>query len=177
MRPLKLYFFLILHQTATCHLWIYFNVGCISSLSYIKPQHDILTFVFRGVVFLPYPTSNRNWLQLRWAWSGLYFFLILHQTATKYGDFADRECCISSLSYIKPQLYLFAIVNAFCCISSLSYIKPQLVLLSTMKYQVVFLPYPTSNRNPSPGVNLEAQLYFFLILHQTATSTSCRPKS
>ena len=34
-------------------------------------------------------------------------------------------CCISSVSYIKPQLILALNVDLLCCISSVSYIKPQ----------------------------------------------------
>gem|GEM_PF-3998256 len=55
-----LYFFLILHQTATMKEVRTPDNGCISSLSYIKPQLSSMLRYFSNVVFLPYPTSNRN---------------------------------------------------------------------------------------------------------------------
>ena len=84
-----------------------------------------------------------------------------------------RLCCISSLSYIKPQLIKCKIGKPCCCISSLSYIKPQLVAVSSVFVLVVFLPYPTSNRNSDLCNFSIGTLYFFLILHQTATICVC----
>ncbi len=59
----------------------------------------------------------------------------------------DKGCCISSLSYIKPQPCLLFLIKSRRCISSLSYIKPQLSVTLYASAKVVFLPYPTSNRN------------------------------
>jgi len=53
-----------------------------------------------GVVFLPYPTSNRNLQALPPPARPLYFFLILHQTATLVR--ANTKPC---------ELYFFLILH------------------------------------------------------------------
>ena len=166
----ELYFFLILHQTATEH----------------NRHHGAFLLYFFLIL---HQTATRS--RVRISVLVLYFFLILHQTATPVGFLsAPKRCisslsyikpqlherrlhhsdgCISSLSYIKPQLFASLIPLAVCCISSLSYIKPQLRVCVHVTCNVVFLPYPTSNRNKVSIVGSPLQLYFFLILHQTAT--------
>ena len=56
-----------------------------------------------------------------------------------------------------------------CCISSYSYIKPQLALLLELLHGVVYLLIPTSNRNRALLCLRADLLYIFLFLHQTAT--------
>ena len=77
------------------------------------------------VVFLLYPTSNRNPIFNLQHWMGLYISFILHQTATASCLHPMPPCCISPLSYIKPQLNVKSFMVSVCCISPLSYIKPQ----------------------------------------------------
>ena len=85
----------------------------------------------------------------------LYIFLFLHQTATHAYCFRYAGSCISSYSYIKPQL----------CQRCL----PQLL--------VVYLLIPTSNRNCSFALYSSKVLYIFLFLHQTATVVRYQPLS
>ena len=99
-----LYIFYILHQTTTskplstqhfgCISFISYikpqlmplpimrGAGCISFISYIKPQPTLSPPVTHRVVYLLYPTSNHN-LSLRVNCKhSLYIFYILHQTTT-----------------------------------------------------------------------------------------------
>ena len=104
------------------------------------------------VVYLLIPTSNRNCEMAAYTPKGLYIFLFLiflflHQTATSHVFFNPDVSCISSYSYIKPQLKG----------------SPVSVLL------VVYLLIPTSNRNCFFASSITLSLYIFLFLHQTAT--------
>ena len=56
----------------------------------------------------------------------LYIFWFLHQTTTGRGEGAQKGCCISFDSYIKPQHIDSRHIEKSCCISFDSYIKPQL---------------------------------------------------
>ena len=129
----------------------------------------MLTSRGKAVVFLPYPTSNRNLPPCGSSFPVLYFFLILHQTATTCRCWCHHRGCISSLSYIKPQqsgLEDGADLVVFLPYPTSNRNTSSLYLDS---FWVVFLPYPTSNRNECyRNPNFEP-LYFFLILHQTAT--------
>ena len=92
------------------------------------------------VVYLLYPTSNRNSLALRLKTSLLYISFILHQTATQCNE----------------------ILSELCCISPLSYIKPQQAHQSQLGHHVVYLLYPTSNRNLSPVAARPAWVVYLL---------------
>ena len=142
-----LYIFLFLHQTATPPRRRLQAFCCISSYSYIKPQRSLGVRSRRTVVYLLIPTSNRNRSSVVGSNVKLYIFLFLHQTAT-----------IGLLVMSRP-----------CCISSYSYIKPQLCTLSYEPLNVVYLLIPTSNRNTAPVAITDKKLYIFLFLHQTAT--------
>ena len=77
------------------------------------------------VVYHPFPTSNHN-AGLRVEPAGqLYIILFLHQTTTYEGKPSPSKCCISSFSYIKPQLHCF----------------------HRLGITVVYHPFPTSNHN------------------------------
>ena len=164
---------------------------CISSVSYIKPQLEWLLPSHHRVVYRPFPTSNHNcfviysviykvvyrpfptsnhnlsmfllffnqlyivrflhqtttrmvpdgclyplyivrflhqtttYLPRCKAYEKLYIVRFLHQTTTSRARPQVRLCCISSVSYIKPQPHSYAIGLIDSCISSVSYIKPQ----------------------------------------------------
>ena len=122
--------------------------GCISSVSYIKPQlhagtDGVLRVVYRpfptsnhnrllrsardsSVVYRPFPTSNHNRSQSIKYFVLLYIVRFLHQTTTRCSSVALGQGCISSVSYINPQLQNNVMVFGLGCISSVSYIKPQL---------------------------------------------------
>ena len=121
-----LYIFVFLHQTATACQSPLDVFGCISLFSYIKPQQFVLIIALKSVVYLCFPTSNRNvpcdeylngtvvylcfptsnrnTLELTYSLSALYIFVFLHQTATTESLICAMTCCISLFSYIKPQL-------------------------------------------------------------------------
>ena len=213
-----LYIFRFLHQTTTVLHPRKNRSGCISFVSYIKPQLYIACFKSVLVVYLSFPTSNHNSavvmllkyfvVYLSFPTSNhngssrqpskyvLYIFRFLHQTTT-HGHHAHHVgCCISFVSYIKPQRqnYLPRLCNS--CISFVSYIKPQQPSDRVWKRQVVYLSFPTSNHNsdeehksnkpvvylsfPTSNHNGQAVnlrnflLYIFRFLHQT-TTVRCAP--
>ena len=101
------------------------GTSCISLLSYIKPQPLACRLFVVCVVYHCFPTSNRNWFITKTEKRALYIIAFLHQTATlEIGEVID-----------------------FCCISLLSYIKPQLQIIVALINNVVYHCFPTSNRN------------------------------
>ena len=99
---------------------------CISSVSYIKPQREHVRSAATTVVYRPFPTSNHNRRAVRRVDLLLYIVRFLHQTTTFIEVFPPGSCCISSVSYIKPQHTAANRRLRYSCISSVSYIKPQL---------------------------------------------------
>ena len=128
------------------------NNGCLSSCSYIKPQPSTETASLGSVVyhlvptsnhnslfsyfFTPFvvyhlvPTSNHNCIYFVLFYFKLFIILFLHQTTTKTFIELNNLRCLSSCSYIKPQLIDAAALHAARCLSSCSYIKPQLMLIT-----------------------------------------------
>ena len=102
----RLYIVRFLHQTTTHGFVILVASGCISSVSYIKPQHvykghSANSVVYRPfptsnhnkfcdssilgrVVYRPFPTSNHNCIPLHVKSSLLYIVRFLHQTTTGF---------------------------------------------------------------------------------------------
>ena len=143
----QLYLLYILHQTTT--LWIYRCqlTGCISYISYIKPQLLQRSIALPRVVSLIYPTSNHNQAGMLLPIYTLYLLYILHQTTTQkiYQDYYRKLYLLYILHQTtthkmtdtrKRRLYLLYILHqtttgrAFYkvgrgCISYISYIKPQ----------------------------------------------------
>ena len=103
----------------------------------------------------------------------LYLLYILHQTTTLKRIILIAICCISYISYIKPQLILEFIYFKSRCISYISYIKPQPSLHNFLPIIVVSLIYPTSNHNYNLIYIYQLRLYLLYILHQTTTSERC----
>ena len=56
-----------------------------------------------------------------------------------------------------------------CCISFVSYIKPQPTCPKIRKVTVVYLLFPTSNHNKVDPNSVDPMLYIFCFLHQTTT--------
>ena len=143
----RLYIFRFLHQTTT-----FWNVSlaiasCISFVSYIKPQLFATEFNNIPVVYLSFPTSNHNLRCKDNKLFVLYIFRFLHQTTTNLSVLYCMFCCISFVSYIKPQQLAYP-----CC-----------------KDGVVYLSFPTSNHNTQPLASAPMVLYIFRFLHQTTT--------
>ena len=129
----ELFIILFLHQTTTARQQNRWNLGCLSSCSYIKPQlprHFILLFVsclsscsyikpqlanldwpFATVVYHLVPTSNHNWSSSMYKFGELFIILFLHQTTTAALVLRASISCLSSCSYIKPQLGGLGILN------------------------------------------------------------------
>ena len=142
-----LYIFRFLHQTTTKMDYLLSLPRCISFVSYIKPQlfrgccnvhvvvylsfptsnHNTLAFLNLSdvVVYLSFPTSNHNLPKTESVCSQLYIFRFLHQTTTFSFSSNRIKCCISFVSYIKPQHFLIHTNIVVGCISFVSYIKPQ----------------------------------------------------
>ena len=168
--------------------------GCISFVSYIKPQHLDSTPAQSNVVYLSFPTSNHNCVCLyNWKYKlyifrflhqtttvydkrqhspALYIFRFLHQTTTPVMSVLCVDGCISFVSYIKPQPWHYHAKSIFCCISFVSYIKPQPACICVKHIIVVYLSFPTSNHNARASRPSRRLLYIFRFLHQTTTSWS-----
>ena len=99
--------------------------GCISFVSYIKPQPIIFYVLVKYVVYLSFPTSNHNAYKGDEITPRLYIFRFLHQTTTLARYIHAFACCISFVSYIKPQPSQSNFDLTSSCISFVSYIKPQ----------------------------------------------------
>ena len=143
-----LYISFILHQTATILCLDLLFHSCISPLSYIKPQLRMSTGAPRGVVYLLYPTSNRNILLLLLYRDGLYISFILHQTAT-----ALFVCIDNQKLYISFILHQTATKSGCAPYRHRLYISFILHQTATVCHLSEELP----------------QLYISFILHQTAT--------
>ena len=98
---------------------------CISFVSYIKPQRFVASWLAPLVVYLSFPTSNHNHQTQVHRALLLYIFRFLHQTTTLRPNFNAKLRCISFVSYIKPQ--------------------PR--TRTTARIMVVYLSFPTSNHN------------------------------
>ncbi len=127
--------------------------SCLSSCSYIKPQqyrtkvdkvfvvyhlvptsnHNwcYVSLFFSVVVYHLVPTSNHNLFRLLSNAIKLFIILFLHQTTTRIFIRSLTIRCLSSCSYIKPQLLFVLLTVQLRCLSSCSYIKPQLWWLAT----------------------------------------------
>ena len=145
--PLGLFIILFLHQTTT--LFVHFGThhGCLSSCSYIKPQHSVFPKCDGFVVYHLVPTSNHNVYygvqRPKWLFiilflhqtttskptaspqQVLFIILFLHQTTTAALVLRASISCLSSCSYIKPQQVRREALANSGCLSSCSYIKPQ----------------------------------------------------
>ena len=130
LQLLRLYIILFLHQTTTHINSSTFSICCISSYSYIKPQH----------------------------YHGLYFFSDRCISSYSYIKTQQLEfstffvcSCISSYSYIKPQpapLHCLTLNVVYHPIPTSNH-NP--VLKSPEVDRVVYHPIPTSNHNYLDG--------------------------
>ena len=103
------------------------NFSMVVYLLYPTSNHNNVDNILAqaDVVYLLYPTSNHNLKNADSNTKTLYIFCILHQTTTKHHLPPSQPCCISFVSYIKPQPFRFASKASIGCISFVSYIKPQ----------------------------------------------------
>ena len=103
------------------------KIGCISFVSYIKPQLSSILLQRSIVVYRSFPTSNHNYESEMKTFYLLYIVRFLHQTTTQALNLANTY-----LLYIVRFLHqtttpLIKTIYENSCISFVSYIKPQLV--------------------------------------------------
>ena len=96
--------------------------------------HSLLLYL-SSVVYRPFPTSNHNLVGGAVGSFLLYIVRFLHQTTTCRCHHRCPSRCISSVSYIKPQLGVSIVFTLQGCISSVSYIKPQHHVLAFLRRQ------------------------------------------
>ena len=107
----------------------------------------------------------------------LYIVRFLHQTTTEYGKHTRRpQLYIVRFLHQTTTAKCFGMFSA-CCISSVSYIKPQRYVAWPFFYHVVYRPFPTSNHNICCFLSSRSMLYIVRFLHQTTTSNSVRNKT
>ena len=145
------------------------QLRCISSFSYIKPQPFHHTCTASQVVYHPFPTSNHNSTKVHKHGYQLYIILFLHQTTTFLRLTYLENRCISSFSYIKPQLdqsltcFHIVVYHPFPTSNHNQLRKRVLYVV------VVYHPFPTSNHNSVTAFSYPGMLYIILFLHQTTT--------
>ena len=143
-----LFIILFLHQTTTCLYTQSIALSCLSSCSYIKPQHPLHVVVMMPVVYHLVPTSNHNLgVQLLQSWM-LFIILFLHQTTT-----------ISLFSRNVAALFIILFLHQTTTLGCLSSHSVQLFI-------ILFL-HQTTTQNMV--VMIQLQLFIILFLHQTTT--------
>ena len=121
--------------------------SCISFVSYIKPQRRRIQQHHHWVVYLSFPTSNHNSSLFGLEDNKLYIFRFLHQTTTQQGGMKRSVCCISFVSYIKPQLYVCHVQTQKVVYLSFPTSNHNAYQHYDKSRKVVYLSFPTSNHN------------------------------
>ena len=146
--PPLLFIILFLHQTTTHHLFTFFNVSCLSSCSYIKPQRNLHFVTFCPVVYHLVPTSNHNGQTS----CDQVVEVVYHLVPTSNHNFrTDNPLSYWVVYHLVPT-------------SNHNY-----RLLSTQLSQVVYHLVPTSNHNTPIPSESGMVLFIILFLHQTTT--------
>ena len=104
------------------------------------------------VVYHLVPTSNHNSIDRNTKGQLLFIILFLHQTTTSVLRVRRKRGCLSSCSYIKPQL------------------RTEFKNIHFVVYHLV----PTSNHNTELNHSLNNTLFIILFLHQTTTMSIVR---
>ena len=187
----KLFIILFLHQTTTHRPLSRHPLGCLSSCSYIKPQQIVYGLINNHgclsscsyikpqlkngykelfqVVYHLVPTSNHNWRDhLRIAFR-LFIILFLHQTTTSAFMHSHKIRCLSSCSYIKPQLILWEIKNPVVVYHLVPTSNHNNKGWNLNFLEVVYHLVPTSNHNLFMLPLNPGELFIILFLHQTTT--------
>ena len=141
-----LYIVRFLHQTTTLNLF------CLNSLKLyiVRFLHQTTTTIANMVStvllyivrFLHQTTTinlSVNKVEL------LYIVRFLHQTTTDISRCVLLYCCISSVSYIKPQQLGVVEYSVESCISSVSYIKPQPIISNKLYTNILLIFFIIKN--------------------------------
>ena len=165
-----LYIVRFLHQTTTTGI----AVDAVAPLYIVRFLHQtttplillIMGFLLYIVRFLHQTTTCREVSSHTFE---LYIVRFLHQTTTIMSicHSSNRLYIVRFLHQTTTPTWLWWLKD--CCISSVSYIKPQLSWCIDLFVRVVYRPFPTSNHNLfACGVDV-AELYIVRFLHQTTT--------
>ena len=165
----KLYIVRFLHQTTTHDDLQSLEQCCISSVSYIKPQLEEDKINAKYVVYRPFPTSNHNLVGLVVRAIELYIVRFLHQTTTGKWKKKGVVGCISSVSYIKPQLRRWRCLRGWVVYRPFPTSNHNNTGSCSAPFSVVYRPFPTSNHNYTRKSIKKYMLYIVRFLHQTTT--------
>ena len=119
------------------------------------------------VRFLHQTTTGRTyWEKTRM----LYIVRFLHQTTTQAMQGGNHSPLYIVRFLHQTTTILRLPLACACCISSVSYIKPQRSTRYILFWIVVYRPFPTSNHNSRRSPVFHCQLYIVRFLHQTTTN-------
>ena len=166
LRASWLFIILFLHQTTTRTFRLSWSCCCLSSCSYIKPQHVLRWCNLLIVVYHLVPTSNHNYQRMFPSSVGLFIILFLHQTTTLGGGLDNTFRCLSSCSYIKPQRHCLCIFNCYVVYHLVPTSNHNSGYFLRFAGSVVYHLVPTSNHN-TPGFAIPI---LFVVYHLVPTS-------
>ena len=165
-----MFIFLFLHQTTT----VLIHIGNTAEMFIFLFLHQTTTitntinnngkmFIF---LFLHQTTTPCRQCHLR---KQMFIFLFLHQTTTPRGLPPWCERCLSSFSYIKPQLTSCASVPPCDLYLPFPTSNHNHHADRVVHGEDVYLPFPTSNHNVAQPFLCLFPMFIFLFLHQTTT--------
>ena len=143
-----LFIILFLHQTTTGNV-----------------DYDIAGKLFIILFLHQTTTQSVSWRTL----SLLFIILFLHQTTTSSSHDISVHVLFIILFLHQTTTKSTVLLLVSCCLSSCSYIKPQLIVCPSGVTVVVYHLVPTSNHNWHLINNYCFQLFIILFLHQTTT--------
>ena len=144
----SLFIILFLHQTTTIHGRVCAPLGCLSSCSYIKPQHSINVFLSSVVVYHLVPTSNHNPSISYTGWHSVVYHLV------------------PTSNHNLPPCFHFSLLVVYHLVPTSNHNS----LGGIAQFaQVVYHLVPTSNHNEEEEDTEDTELFIILFLHQTTT--------
>ena len=188
----RLYIVRFLHQTTTLELegqhlkscissvsyikpqhknkFVYLHTSCISSVSYIKPQLLRCASGDTDVVYRPFPTLNHN----RHECSFLMMIVVYRPFPTSNHNWVTRWHCTCRVVY-RPFPTSNHNMTHIASLRHLVVYRPfptsnhnsQMTIIRLKN--VVYRPFPTSNHNYNGFGSETLQLYIVRFLHQTTT--------
>ena len=165
-----LFIILFLHQTTTFIYLSLFSFSCLSSCSYIKPQHYSINLSSNVVVYHLVPTSNHNLFYCLFFFDVLFIILFLHQTTT-LRQRKEKACSLfiilflhqtTTASVSRPLTELLFIILFLHQTTTAALGRSSDVEL----FIILFLHQTTTNGN---DVSMNDKLFIILFLHQTTT--------
>ena len=193
---LTLFIILFLHQTTTKSGNGKLSFSCLSSCSYIKPQHLMIIYIVRIVVYHLVPTSNHNLDAVQVAEACVVYHLV---PTSNHNSREIDILCRPVVYHLVPTsnhngvdnmnrkyIVVYHLVPTSNHNHSFLYIERNIVvyhLVPTSNHNcvsfhadstlVVYHLVPTSNHNFKQDSLLNRLLFIILFLHQT-TTYSCK---